>query len=96
MMRSITLAMVGLAALVGAGSAGADQYVSPYVRSDGTVVQGHMRSSPDSTRFNNYSTRGNTNPYTGQPGYKNPYAGSGGLYGTPQRQRSLFDPYRND
>ena len=27
----------------------------------------------DSSKFNNYSTKGNTNPYTGKKGYANPY-----------------------
>ena len=39
-----------------------------YTRSDGTYVQGHWRSSPDSSYNNNYSTQGNYNPYTGQSG----------------------------
>ena len=43
----------------------ADVYVKPYTRSDGSYVGGHYRSSPDSTTSNNWSTRGNTNPYTG-------------------------------
>jgi hypothetical protein len=50
----------------------ADQYVSGHVRSDGTYVQGHYRSSPDSSHNNNYSTRGNANPYTGQRGSESP------------------------
>ncbi len=51
----------------------ADQYVRGHVRSDGTYVQPHYRSSPDSSTYNNYSTQGNTNPYTGQQGNVNPY-----------------------
>jgi hypothetical protein len=51
-----------------AASAFADQFVNGYVRRDGTYVQPHMRSSPDGNPFNNYSTRGNVNPYTGVPG----------------------------
>jgi hypothetical protein len=31
-----------------------------------------MRSSPNSTTLDNYSTKGNVNPYTGQPGTKDP------------------------
>lgn len=45
-----------------------DVYVRPYVKSNGTVVQGHMRSAPDKTGVNNFSTKGNVNPYTGEPG----------------------------
>lgn len=50
----------------------ADQYVNGYTRSDGTYVQGHWRSSPDSSYNNNYSTRDNYNPYTSQRGTKSP------------------------
>ena len=46
----------------------ADTYVSGYYRSDGTYVKPHWRSSPDSYKNNNWSTSGNTNPYTGKKG----------------------------
>lgn len=45
-----------------------DSYVRGYVRSDGSYVQGHHRTTPDNTVNNNYGTRGNYNPYTGQSG----------------------------
>lgn len=51
----------------------ADVYVEGYYRSDGTYVRPHYRSSPNSSTYDNYSTRGNVNPYTGQPGYRSPY-----------------------
>ena len=44
----------------------ADTWVNGYYKSNGTYVQGHYRSSPDSYRNNNWSTSGNTNPYTGK------------------------------
>lgn len=37
-------------------------------RSTGTYVMSHRRTSPDSTKFNNWSTKGNVNPYTGKKG----------------------------
>jgi hypothetical protein len=49
-------------------SAFADNYVQGYVRSDGTYVPGHYRSSQDNTNTNNYSTQPNVNPYTGTQG----------------------------
>lgn len=49
------------------------EYVSGYMRQDGTYVQPHYQTAPDGNLFNNYSTQGNTNPYTGQPGNVNPY-----------------------
>jgi hypothetical protein len=46
--------------------------VDGYYRKDGTYVQPHYRSNPDGNPYNNWSTRGNVNPYTGQPGYRDP------------------------
>ncbi len=41
-------------------------YVSGYYRSNGTYVNGHYRTSPNSTRLDNYGCTGN--PHTGNPG----------------------------
>lgn len=43
-------------------------YVNGYTKSNGTYVQGHYRSSQNSTNHDNYSTTGNYNPYTGTTG----------------------------
>jgi len=51
-----------------------DTYVKPYVKSDGTYVQGHYKTSPNSTTLDNYSTSPNYNPYTGRQGTVDPYA----------------------
>lgn len=45
-------------------------YVSGYTSSTGTYVQGYYRTTPNTTRNDNYSTVGNTNPYTGTYGTK--------------------------
>ncbi len=50
----------------------ADQYVHGYTRSNGSYVAPHHRSDANNTTYDNWSTKGNTNPYTGQAGYKNP------------------------
>jgi hypothetical protein len=42
--------------------------VSGYVTRNGTYVAPHYRSSPNSTVTDNYSYKGNSNPYTGQSG----------------------------
>lgn len=34
----------------------ADTYVNGYYRKDGTYVQGHTRSSPNNTRYDNYGS----------------------------------------
>jgi hypothetical protein len=54
--------------------ASAEQWVNGYTRQNGTYVAPYVRSNPNSTRSDNYSTRGNTNPYTGQRGYASPYS----------------------
>lgn len=43
-------------------------YVNGYTKSNGSYVQGHYRSSKNSTNHDNYSTSGNYNPYTGFAG----------------------------
>lgn len=48
--------------------------VRGYTRKDGTYVAPHYRSAPNSNRSDNYSTRGNYNPYTGKLGTVDPYA----------------------
>jgi hypothetical protein len=47
--------------------------VRGYVKKDGTYVAPHQRSNPNSTKTDNYGTKGNTNPYTGKEGTKCPY-----------------------
>ena len=61
-----------LALILGfSGVAFADVQVNGYYRQNGTYVQPYTRTSPNTTRVDNYSTQGNTNPYTGQAGTVN-------------------------
>lgn len=53
-----------------ANVADAQVRVRGYTRKDGTYVRPHYRSSPDGNFYNNWSTVGNVNPYTGKPGTK--------------------------
>ena len=50
-----------------------NSYVRGYYRSNGTYVQGHHRSARDGNVYNNWTTKGNTNPYTGKEGTREPY-----------------------
>jgi len=52
------------------GTKTAHAYVHGYTKKDGTYVAPHDRSTLDSTKNNNWSTKGNTNPETGKPGTK--------------------------
>lgn len=48
-------------------------YVRGHYRSNGTYVQPHHRTAPNHTVYDNYSTKGNINPYNGKKGTVNPY-----------------------
>ena len=62
-------------------SAYADTYVNGYTRNDGTYVQPHYQTNPNSTKLDNYSTQGNVNPYTGKAGTVDPYKPSNSYTG---------------
>lgn len=47
--------------------------VRGHIRSDGTYVAPHVRSAPDNTTINNWSTAPNINPYTGQAGKRDAF-----------------------
>lgn len=47
--------------------------VRGYTTKRGTYVMPHYKSTRNSTRFDNYSTKGNYNPYTRKKGYTSPY-----------------------
>ncbi len=65
----------------------ADTHVKGYTKSDGTYVEPYTKSSPNSTTYDNYSTKGNTNPYTGQQGTQNPESSN-------QYQPIKMEPYK--
>jgi hypothetical protein len=65
-------ALLMAALLLATATASAQVHVRGYTKKDGTYVAPHMRSSPNSTTLDNYSTKGNVNPYTGEPGTKDP------------------------
>ena len=46
--------------------------VKAYYKSNGTYVPSHYRTAPNSSNRDNFSTLGNTNPYTGKSGYITP------------------------
>lgn len=68
----------------------ADSHVRGYYRSNGTYVQPHYRSSANGTKSDNWSTRGNVNPYTGTVGTRNVYD-SGSSYGS--KSNSYYNSY---
>lgn len=69
MLRKMALFLVVLAAgTVASQDANAADYVRGYLRSSGTYVAPHYRSSADGNFYNNWGTYPNINPYTGSIG----------------------------
>jgi hypothetical protein len=87
-MRTLVFGLVGAVAITGSALAQGTVFQPGYTRNDGTFVSPHYRTAPNSTVQDNWSTRGNVNPYTGQPGYRDPYATRPAQpsFGTPQRR----------
>lgn len=73
-MRKIIVLLFAIATLfvtVSVASPKAEAYsyrVRGYYRSSGTYVQPYYRTSPNSYKYDNYSYKGNYNPYTGRYG----------------------------
>lgn len=84
--------VLGLAALAMSATASAQVHVRGYTTKSGTYVAPHYRSSPDSSKLNNWSTKGNVNPYTGQAGTKDPYGSSSSSYGSYDNPYSSSSP----
>jgi len=72
--KGILVLAAGLALAWGSLADARDVRVRGYFKKDGTYVAPHYRSAPNRTPLDNYSTQGNYNPHTGQPGKVNPYA----------------------
>lgn len=89
--------LAGALSLTLASPALADTFVDGHFRSDGTYVQPHYRSTPDGNFSNNWSTRGNVNPYTGQRGtqqYPSPSVPSYPNYSFPSSRGWSSPNYR--
>jgi len=95
MVRAI---LIGIALLFAVGTAlAADQSVNGYYRKDGTYVQPYDRSAPNNPLYDNYSSKGTRNPWTGERGserneYSTPpvYNQSSPFY-TPPQTAPLYD-----
>lgn len=55
-------------AVLSASAAFAQTRVGGYTKSNGTYVAPYTRSTTNTTNVDNYSTKGNSNPYTGTSG----------------------------
>lgn len=86
MVKTAIAGLVALAAIaVAVGESHAATRVGGSVRSNGTYVMPHVRSNSDGRAFNNYSTRGNVNPYTGRTGTRSPASNGSRSFGSARR-----------
>ncbi len=65
-MRIFIVLLISLTIWSNQTLAGGRNHVRSYYRKDGTYVQGHYRTNPDHSKFNNYGTPGNWNPNKGE------------------------------
>ena len=73
-MKKLMLGLLAIVLLFSFSSpALAASYTRSYTRSNGTHVQGYYHTTPNNTVRDNYSTKGNYNPYTGKHGTKSHY-----------------------
>jgi len=95
-MKTLIISIIAALSIISIASA--DERVRGYWRdSDGDGykekwVDPYYRTNRDNNLFNNYSTQGNTNPWTGERGYKNPYIQDnyGGYGNNRSRSRSRW------
>jgi hypothetical protein len=68
--------LIVIACLVAASStlAAGSHSKRGHIRKDGTYVEPSRATNPNATKLDNYSTKGNVNPYTGKNGSVDPYA----------------------
>lgn len=92
MLRYLMASLVALVPTI----ATAQTHVDGHVRKDGTYVPPHYRTNPNGNALDNWSTRGNTNPYTGERGTVDPYRDRSPSYGSssPSYGNSLYGTNR--
>jgi len=66
------LALLVLLSIASGALAGTSR-VRGSVTKSGTYRQPHYRTSPNKSKIDNWSTKGNSNPYTGKKGSKKSY-----------------------
>lgn len=76
-----------LSVLIFSLSALSQTRVKGYYKSNGTYVQPHYRSTANDIRYDNYSAKGNYNPYTGTKGTKD-HEFSGGAFNSKKSKKN--------
>lgn len=69
----IALLLILSYSLISVPSAEALQRVNGYTTKRGTYVAPYYKSTPNKSKFDNFSTKGNINPFSGKKGIVNPF-----------------------
>jgi hypothetical protein len=67
------IAIIAMALASGAVMAQSSHQRSGYITKNGTYVAPSIATNPNATKVDNYSSKGNVNPYTGKEGTVDPY-----------------------
>lgn len=65
--------LVGLMSLSASAEARITRVKGYYKPSTGRYVAPYYKTTPNSYKFDNFSTKGNYNPFTGKKGYASPF-----------------------
>lgn len=84
---------LGLGLIGTAASAQGSHYVEGYTRSNGTYVAPHYQTNSNGNAYDNYSSRPNVNPYTGQQGTVDPYRAQQREDANGSRRDAWGNPY---
>lgn len=68
-----TIAIIAAALLMASPAIAKTVVVKPHVTKQGTYKPTSYRTSPNSTKIDNYSSKPNSNPYTGKKGTVDPF-----------------------
>lgn len=69
-MKTTVIFIAACALSMGAIAKGGSHSVRGHVTKNGTYVTPHRATNPDRAKSNNWSQKGNANPYTGKEGTK--------------------------
>jgi hypothetical protein len=94
--RNLTVLSALAFIALGSVAQAADTYTQGYYKKDGTYVAPHYSTAPNETKNDNYSTRGNVNPYTGTTGTKPRDEDTFKPYTAPKApEGSSYTPYKS-
>jgi len=69
----VTVLLIGLLSFSASAEARVTRVRGYLKPSTGRYVAPHYKTTPNRTKFDNFSTKGNYNPHTGKKGTVNPY-----------------------